>query len=135
MFEWSATTNDVSTTVPGFNVSAPLAVDRAVDPDAVRAARARIRDDSTVDVISRQLHTLGGPARLRIAVALLAAGEPAVTDVTDAAGLTGPAASRHPRAPRAERLVTARRAGWIVLYSLADRHVRDCAEFALAHND
>lgn len=106
---------------------------RALAPDAVAAATARIPDRDTVESISRSLHALGEPARLRIAVALLAAGELSVGDVAAAAGTTEPAASQHLRVLRAERLVRNRRQGRVVFYSLADEHVREWVELILAH--
>ena len=106
---------------------------RALAPDAVAAATARIPDHETVESISRSLHALGEPARLRIAVALLAAGELSVGDVAAAAGTTEPAASQHLRVLRAERLVRNRRQGRVVFYSLADEHVREWVELILAH--
>lgn len=102
-------------------------------PRAVAAARARIPGDDTVESISRALHALGEPARLRIAVALLAAGELSVRDVAAAAGTTEPAASQHLRVLRSERLVRNRREGRVVFYSLADGHVREWVELILAH--
>ena len=105
----------------------------ALDPGAVAAARARLPDADPLDSISRSLHALGEPARLRIAVALLAADELAVRDVAAAVGISEPAASQHLRVLRAERIVRNRRAGRIVFYSLVDAHVREWVELALAH--
>ena len=106
---------------------------RALDPDAVAAARARLRGHGTVESISRALRALGEPVRLRIAVALLAAGELSVRDVAAAVAISEPAASQHLRVLRAERLVRNRRHGRIVYYSLADRHVHDWLDLILAH--
>lgn len=113
--------------------STTLGPTRTLAPDAVATARARIPDADTVDAISRSLHALGEPARLRIAVALVAAGELSVGDVAAAAGTTEPAASQHLRVLRAERLVRNRREGRVVFYSLADDHVKEWVELVLAH--
>ena len=106
---------------------------RLVDAAKVEAARARIADANTIESISRSLHALGEPTRLRIAVALLAAGELSVSDTAAAVGITEPATSQHLRVLRSERLVRNRRQGRTVIYSLADQHVRDWVELALAH--
>ena len=106
---------------------------RLVDAAKVEAARARIADANTIELISRSLHALGEPTRLRIAVALLAAGELSVSDTAAAVGITEPATSQHLRVLRSERLVRNRRQGRTVIYSLADQHVRDWVELALAH--
>ena len=106
---------------------------RVLAPDAVAEATARIPDHDTVESISRSLHALGEPARLRIVVALHAAGELSVGDVAVAAGTTEPAASQHLRVLRAERLVRNRRQGRVVFYSLADDHIKEWVELILAH--
>ena len=106
---------------------------RPIDADTVATAQALVADAQTIEAISRSLRALGEPTRLRIAVALLAAGELSVTDTAAAIGITEPAASQHLRILRAERLVRNRRQGRVVFYSLADQHVRDWVELALAH--
>lgn len=106
---------------------------RLVDTARVEAARARIVNAETIESISRSLHALGEPTRLRIAVALLAAGELSVSDTAAAVGISEPATSQHLRVLRSERLVRNRRQGRAVIYSLADQHVRDWVELALAH--
>lgn len=113
--------------------SGPAASARLLDPEKVAAARSRIPEAQTIESISRSLHALGEPTRLRIAVALLAAGELSVSDTATAVGITEPAASQHLRILRAERLVSNRRQGRVVFYSLADQHIRDWVELALAH--
>ena len=105
----------------------------ALDPEAVAVAKARIPDHETVETISRSLHALGEPGRLRIAVALVGAGELSVRDIAVAAEMSEPAASQHLRVLRAERLVRNRRNGRKVYYSLADQHVHDWVELILAH--
>ena len=104
-----------------------------LDPEAVAAARARVADSQTIESISRSMHALGEPTRLRIAVALLAAGRLSVRDTATVAEISEPAASQHLRVLRAERIVRNRREGRVVYYSLADEHVREWVELALAH--
>lgn len=109
------------------------AAPRLLEPGKVAAARARVPDAKTIESISRSLHALGEPTRLRIAVALLSAGELSVSDIAAAVGIAEPAASQHLRILRGERLVRNRRQGRAVFYSLADQHVRDWVELALTH--
>lgn len=113
----------------------PAVSARLLDPEKVAAARSRVADADagTIESISRSLHALGEPTRLRIAVALLSAGELSVTDTAAAVGIAEPAASQHLRILRAERMVRNRRQGRVVFYALADQHVRDWVELALAH--
>lgn len=105
-----------------------------LDPDRVAAARAALPDDRAVEDVARALHVLGEPARLRIVLALLAVGELSVGDLAAAAGLSETATSQHLRVLRSERSVRNRRAGRTVFYALADEHVRDLVQVALAHH-
>ena len=114
-----------------FGISPPDA--HPLDPEAVAAARAVLPAPEILEAISRSLHALGEPVRLRIAAALLGAGELAVRDLAAVVGISEPAASQHLRVLRGERLVRNRRNGRVVRYSLADAHVREWVELALAH--
>ena len=106
---------------------------RPRDSRQVEAARRRLPDAATVDAVSRSMHALGEPARLRIAVALRAAGELSVRDLAAAVDVSEPATSQHLRVLRAERLVRNRRDGRMVFYSLSDDHIRDLIDVAVAH--
>lgn len=103
-----------------------------VSPD-VEVARSHLPDERTVDAVARSMHALGEPARLRIAVALRAAGELSVRDLAAAVGVSEPATSQHLRVLRAENLVCNRRDGRMVFYALADDHIRDLIDVAVAH--
>lgn len=105
-----------------------------LNPDRVAAARAALPDDRAVEDVARALHVLGEPARLRIVLALLAVGELSVGDLAAATGLSETATSQHLRVLRSERSVRNRRAGRTVFYALADEHVRDLVQVALAHH-
>ena len=63
----------------------------------------------------------------------LADGEWCVTELAEAAGSALSTVSQQLRLLRAERIVTRRRAGKHVYYSLADRHVIDMVHNALEH--
>jgi DNA-binding transcriptional ArsR family regulator len=74
----------------------------------------------------------GDEQRLRL-LALLAAGEWCVTDLADVAGAGMSTVSQRLRVLRTEGLVIGRREGKHVFYSLADDHVADLIDSALAH--
>ena len=74
----------------------------------------------------------GDIERLRL-LAQLTRGEWCVTELADATGAPLPTVSQRLRVLRADGLVSTRRNGKHVHYSLADHHVADLIENALAH--
>ncbi len=99
-----------------------------VDPDPTgRDAADRYRGAADL------LRALAHPARLRIAVEL-GDHERCVHELVDALGLPQPTVSQHLQVLRAARVVTGRRAGREVRYSLADHHVAHIAADAIAHS-
>lgn len=106
-----------------------------LDPERVASARAALPDAETVDNVTRSLHVLAEPARFRIVIALLNADELSVGDLASVIGLAEPATSQHLRILRAERTVRNRRQGRTIYYRLADSHIRELLEVALAHAD
>jgi DNA-binding transcriptional ArsR family regulator len=74
----------------------------------------------------------GDVARLRL-LARLAAGEWCVSELAEAADAGLSTVSQQLRLLRAEKLVTRRRAGKHIFYSLADEHVLDLVRSALSH--
>lgn len=75
---------------------------------------------------------LGDPSRLRL-MSMLRSGERCVTELAQQMGDSLPAVSQRLKLLKAERLVTARRDGKHVRYRLADDHVSELIENALAH--
>ncbi len=75
---------------------------------------------------------LSDPGRLRL-LAALREGERCVGDLAAVAGASDSATSHHLRLLRAHRVVQARRRGRMVLYRIADAHVRLLLDVALAH--
>jgi DNA-binding transcriptional ArsR family regulator len=71
-------------------------------------------------------------ARLKL-LERLAEGEWCVTELADAAGSGLSTVSQQLRLLRSERIVTRRRAGKHIFYSLADAHMRDLVRTALEH--
>ena len=75
---------------------------------------------------------LADPGRLRILL-VLRSGEANVGELSARCGLSESATSHALRLLRAHRVVRARRAGRLAFYSLADAHVRDLLDIAVAH--
>ena len=75
---------------------------------------------------------LGDPSRLRI-LKMLLAGPLCVTDICEQMQDTMPAVSQRLKLLRTERLVSYRRQGKHVIYSLADQHITKLVRNGLAH--
>lgn len=75
---------------------------------------------------------LGDPGRMHL-LALLARREMCVSELAAALDDTLPAVSQRLKLLRAERIVTQRRDGKHIFYSLADRHVVELIANGLAH--
>jgi ArsR family transcriptional regulator len=75
---------------------------------------------------------MGDPARLRI-LEMLASRELCVTEIVTALGERFSTVSQRLRLLRTEGLVSRRRKGTHLFYALADRHVADLIQNALAH--
>ncbi len=91
----------------------------APDPDAVAEAAGLFR-------------AAGDPERLRL-LAMLSGGERCVSELAEALGAGMPAVSQRLRVLRTEGLVSRRREGKHAFYRLADEHVADLIDSALAH--
>lgn len=79
------------------------------------------------------LRALAHPARLRIVVEL-GDDELCVHELVQQLGVPQPTVSQHLQVLRAARIVTGRRAGREVRYSLADHHIAHIAADAIAHS-
>jgi DNA-binding transcriptional ArsR family regulator len=93
---------------------------------------AAVPAEGTVTAAAEIFGLLSDPGRLRL-LAVLRHGEAPVGSLSRAAGLSESAASHALRLLRARRVVRARRDGRSVHYLLADEHVRQLLEMALAH--
>ena len=99
---------------------------------AVRQKREHMPDVETLYDLSDFFKIFGDSTRLSILFAI--DGEPlCVCDIADLLGMTKSAVSHQLRILRESDLITYRRAGKNVFYSLADDHVRDIIEKALEH--
>jgi len=75
---------------------------------------------------------LADPGRLRILL-VLRSGEANVGELSQRCGLSESATSHALRLLRSHGVVRARRSGRLAFYSLADQHVRDLLDIAVAH--
>ena len=75
---------------------------------------------------------LADPGRLRLLV-VLRAGECNVGELSERCGMSESATSHALRLLRAHQVVQVRRAGRLAFYRLADAHVADLLDIALAH--
>lgn len=107
---------------------------RLVDPARVDAVREWMPAEATVEEVAGAFGVLADPARLRIVLALLEAGELCVCDIAASAGVSQTSASQHLRVLRARNTVRKRRDGRVAYYSLADGHVRLLIDVALEHS-
>ena len=103
-----------------------------VHGDAVDKARVFMPDPETVEQLADFFKIFGDGTRVRILLAL-DAGEMCVCDISETLGMSMSAVSHQLRMLRDAHLVTSRRDGRSIYYSLCDDHVRTVLETALEH--
>lgn len=101
------------------------------DHDRIRAAG---RDADTVRRAAELLQAMADPARLAL-VELISQGEACVAELVSATGANESTVSQRLRTLRDRRVVTTRRDGKHIYYSLADEHVRELVDAVLDHVD
>src|SRR5438105_2389708 len=95
-------------------------------------AKTRPIDEDELYAAAETFKTLSDPTRLRILRAL-SDGDTCVHELCDQLGMSQPAVSHQLRLMRAHRLVSARRAGREIYYSLLDEHVWSLVAAACLH--
>ncbi|MBQ2737505.1 MAG: winged helix-turn-helix transcriptional regulator [Clostridia bacterium] len=93
---------------------------------------ANIPDEITLYELSDFFKIFADSTRLKILFAI----DPVplcVRDIAEALGMSEPLVSHHLRALRQARLISHKREGKHVIYSLKDEHVRDIIEKGLEH--
>ena len=103
-----------------------------VHADRVAESRAQMPGAETLYELADFFKILGDPTRVSILFAL-DGGELCVCDIAAALGLTKSAVSHQLKILRQSDLITYRKSGKNVFYTLADDHVRDIIEKALEH--
>ncbi len=116
---------------PTAKLEAPDA-DCAPEAHARRAERRAIVSDEAFERAAGLFRAAGDVSRLKL-LERLSDGEWCVTELAEAAGVGLSTVSQQLRLLRAERIVTRRRAGKHIFYSLADAHVIDLLESAIEH--
>lgn len=102
------------------------------DPALSQAAHEHLLDGVTATRAAELFGALGDPTRVRI-VGLLAHAELCVGDLCLVLGMSQPAVSHHLRLLRTLRLVTARKEGKHVFYSLLDDHIHQLFHQGVDH--
>lgn len=101
------------------------------DHERIRSAG---RDTDTVRRAAELLQAIADPARLGL-VELISHGEVCVAELVAATGANESTVSQRLRTLRDRRVVTTRRDGKHIYYSLADDHVRVLVDAVLEHVD
>lgn len=101
-------------------------------PESINRARENMPGPEQVKRIASLFATLGDATRLGLLLALRS-GELCVCDLSSIMGMTISAISHQLRILRHQGLVTPRKQGRMVMYSLADNHVRRLLDQALEH--
>ena len=103
-----------------------------VHKDAVERASEFMPDPETVEQLADFFKIFGDGTRVKIMLAL-DAGEMCVCDISETLGMSMSAVSHQLRMLRDAHLVTSRREGRSIYYSLCDDHVKTVLETALEH--
>lgn len=105
------------------------------EPGRAAATRRVLVPREEAAAIAEGFKVLGDTTRVRVLFALREAGELCVGDLAATVGVAQPAVSQSLRVLRAAGIVTARRAGRLSYYSLADDHVRMLLDLTREHHD
>ncbi|MBR4627815.1 MAG: winged helix-turn-helix transcriptional regulator [Ruminococcus sp.] len=89
-------------------------------------------DESVLYEAAELLKVFGDPTRIRI-IFVLCRKELCVCDIASALGMTQSAISHQLRVLKQARLVSSRRDGKTIYYSLCDEHVRTIFYYAMEH--
>ena len=104
-----------------------------IDPEAVAFVQSKSLPPRTVERLNRLFSALADPTRIRILNALMVTEELCVCDLAVIADLSVSAVSHQLRLLRDRDLVSARRDGRMVYYSLADDHVSTLMHAGVDH--
>lgn len=103
-----------------------------IHQDVVEKVRKKMLDSSEFDAITKFFKTIGDSTRVRIMWALYNS-EMCVCDLANLLSMTKSAISHQLRELRIAHLVSSRKSGKTVYYSLADGHVTSSIKNALEH--
>ena len=115
-----------------YEKQAPSCECEELHADVINKKREEMPDESTLYDLSDFFKVLGDSTRISILFAI--DGEPmCVCDIASLLGMTKSAVSHQLKILRQSDLVTYKKVGKNVFYTLADDHVRDIIEKALEH--
>ena len=103
-----------------------------IDEKKVKAVKKKLPDDSLINELSETFKSLSDFTRLKILLAL-AEDELCVCDVAALTGVTVSAISHQLRLLKNNRLVSYRKEGKMVYYSLDDEHINKIVNEATKH--
>ena len=109
-----------------------LCTTKCFHPGAIAKSQAIMPAPDQVKRVASLFATLGDPTRLGLLLALRS-GELCVCDLSSVLAMTMSAISHQLRILRQQGLVTSRKDGRMVIYRLADDHVRRLLTQALEH--
>ena len=102
------------------------------DPEVFEEAKNSLPDPETIDRLSDFYKIMGDPTRLKILTALEKS-ELCVSDLALVLEMTRSAISHQLKALKNAKLVTSRKEGKTVYYSLDDEHIHSIIKVALTH--
>jgi DNA-binding transcriptional ArsR family regulator len=109
-----------------------VCVNKAIHGNLVHKARKSMPPDVALYDLAELFNVFGDSTRIRILYALVSS-EMCVCDISCLLEMTESAISHQLRVLRQARLVTQRKAGRVVYYSLADDHVKSILNCGLDH--
>lgn len=112
--------------------TSPVCCCTVIHQDVVNQVKEGLLSDSSLGEMAELFKCLSDPTRLKIVCALLAA-EMCVCDIGALLEMSTPAISHHLKVLRQLKLVTFRRSGKIVYYTIADEHISPILSQALGH--
>lgn len=124
--------NGASKAAPGTTARKTAGHEVCGPEEHARRARLTVVSDEQLERAASIFRAAGDISRLKL-LHRLSDGEWCVTELADAAGVGLSTVSQQLRLLRAERIVTRRRAGKHIFYSLADAHVSDLIHSAIEH--
>ncbi len=111
---------------------APICEQESHNSEAIARARAALPDETLLYDVSDFFKVFSDSTRMKILFSL-DLGEMCVCDIAEVVGMTKSAVSHQLKTLRQEKLVTYRKEGKNVFYSLDDDHVKDIIEKGLEH--
>ena len=100
--------------------------------DKILEAKKKLPEEETILEVSDFFDALGNPTRLKVLFALLE-DELCTCDLSNITGLSVSAISHQLRILKDRKIVTYRKDGKNVFYSLDDEHIREILKVALKH--